>query len=54
MGPFADYCYGTWNNLSELTVQTNSALDNSAKVLDNNNDAYNESDKNTGEKVGSV
>ena len=54
MGPFADYCYGTWNNLSELTVQTNSALDNSAKVLDNNNAAYNESDKNTGEKVGSV
>lgn len=54
MGPFADYCYGTWNDLSELTVQTNSTFDTSAKVLNDNSEAYSASDKNTGEKVGSV
>lgn len=54
MGPFADYCYGTWNGLQELTVSTNSTLDTSAKVLDSNSEAYQESDKATGEKVGSV
>lgn len=53
-GPFADYCYGTWNGLSELTVQTNTKLDASAQVLNNNSVAYAESDKNTGEKVGGI
>ncbi len=54
MGPFADYCYGTWNGLSELTVSTNTSLDTSARVLSDNSESYSESDKNVGEKVGSV
>ena len=54
MGPFADYCYGTWNGLSELTVQTNNNFSTSAQILDSNTAAYSESDKSTGEKVGDV
>lgn len=54
LGPFADYCYGTWNDLSELTYQSNSVLDTSAKVLENSSTAYKESDKAAQERIGSV
>ena len=53
-GPIAESCHGNWSDLSEITMSTNSVLDNSSKVLNQNNIAYQTSDKNESDKVSGV
>ena len=53
-GPMADFCHGSWSNISEMTMLTNSVLDNSSKVLNQNNLAYQTSDRNESNKVSGV
>ncbi len=53
-GPFADYCLGTWQSLSSLTVDSSSLLKNSASVLASTAENYKASDTDVSGKVGSV
>lgn len=53
-GPMADYCHGGWSDLSEMTLTTNSTLNSSASVLNQNNQAYKDSDKSVEDKVSGV